>query len=165
MEQAAIESGATGPDATARGSRQGDGLGEVRDGPSGGGFPGVSGFGGVVGGYSGKSSGGNVGRSAGNPEDCSGAAPGLSGGERLEQIYQSTRTLCRCLRRSPKAMEVLLKFAEKNPRPQSAVLFNQYFGDLMGIMYQRLSTTMEEQARGFQPFHSLSCATACFSSS
>ncbi|CAM9793768.1 unnamed protein product, partial [Hapterophycus canaliculatus] len=68
-----------------------------------------------------------------------------SSGDSLEQIYQSTRTWCRTLRRSPNAMEVLLSFESKNPRPQSGILFNQYLSDLTGIMYRRLSTTVEEE--------------------
>lgn len=68
-----------------------------------------------------------------------------SGGDSLEQIYQSTRTWCRTLRRYPNAMEVLITFARNNPRPQSGILFNQYLSDLTGIMYRRLSTTVEEE--------------------
>lgn len=68
-----------------------------------------------------------------------------SSGDSLEQIYQSTRTWCRTLRRYPNAMEVLISFARKNPRPQSGILFNQYLSDLTGIMYRRLSTTVEEE--------------------
>eukprot|EP00752_Nemacystus_decipiens_P005348 g4849.t1 len=64
-----------------------------------------------------------------------------SSGDSLEQIYQSTRTWCRTLRRYPNATEVLIAFARKNPRPQSGILFNQYLSDLTGIMYRRLSTT------------------------
>lgn len=71
-----------------------------------------------------------------------------SSGDSLEQIYQSTRTWCRTLRRSPNAMEVLLAFESNNPRPQSGILFNQYLSDLTGIMYQRLSTTVEEEVSG-----------------
>lgn len=70
-----------------------------------------------------------------------------SSGDSLEQIYQSTRTWCRTLRRYPNAMEVLISFARKNPRPQSGILFNQYLSDLTGIMYRRLSTTVEEEVR------------------
>lgn len=68
-----------------------------------------------------------------------------SNGDSLEQIYQSTRTWCRTLRRYPNAMEVLISFARNNPRPQSGILFNQYLSDLTGIMYRRLSTTVEEE--------------------
>lgn len=68
-----------------------------------------------------------------------------SSGDSLEQIYQSTRTWCRTLRRYPNAMEVLLSFESKNPRPHSGILFNQYLSDLTGIMYRRLSTTVEEE--------------------
>lgn len=71
-----------------------------------------------------------------------------SSGDSLEQIYQSTRTWCRTLRRSPNAMEVLLSFESKNPRPHSGILFNQYLSDLTGIMYRRLSTTVEEEVSG-----------------
>lgn len=68
-----------------------------------------------------------------------------SSGDSLEQIYQSTRTWCRTLRRYPNAMEVLISFARKSPRPQSGIMFNQYLSDLTGIMYRRLSTTVEEE--------------------
>lgn len=70
-----------------------------------------------------------------------------SSGDSLEQIYQSTRTWCRTLRRYPNTMEVLISFTRKNPRPQSGILFNQYLSDLTGIMYRRLSTTVEEEVR------------------
>lgn len=76
-----------------------------------------------------------------------GGVPFLSSGDSLEQIYQSTRTWCRTLRRSPNAMEVLLSYARKCPRPQSGILFNQYLSDLTGIMYRRLSTTVEEEVK------------------
>ena len=69
----------------------------------------------------------------------------FNSGDSLEQIYQSTRTWCRMLRRFPNAMEVLILFARDNPRPQSGILFNQYLSDLTGIMYRRLSTTVEEE--------------------
>lgn len=69
----------------------------------------------------------------------------FNSGDSLEQIYQSTRTWCRMLRRFPNAMEVLISFARDNPRPQSGILFNQYLSDLTGIMYRRLSTTVEEE--------------------
>lgn len=72
-------------------------------------------------------------------------SPPQNSGDSLEQIYQSTRTWCRTLRRCPNAMEVLISFASKNPRPQSGILFNQYLSDLTGIMYRRLSTTVEEE--------------------
>lgn len=72
---------------------------------------------------------------------------GGGGGDNLEQIYQSTRTWCRALRGSTNAMEVLIEFERDNPRPQSGILFNQYLSDLTGIMYRRLSTTVEEEAR------------------
>lgn len=70
-----------------------------------------------------------------------------SNGDNLEQIYQSTRMLCRTLRRYPNAMETLLASSMKNPRPQSGILFNQYLSDLTGVMYRRLSTTVEEEVR------------------
>lgn len=73
-----------------------------------------------------------------------------SSGDSLEQIYQSTRTWCRTLRRYPNAMEVLISFARKKPRPQSGILFNQYLSDLTGIMYRRLSTTVEEEVSNVQ---------------
>lgn len=44
-------------------------------------------------------------------------------------------------------MEVLIEFERDNPRPQSGILFNQYLSDLTGIMYRRLSTTVEEEVR------------------
>lgn len=69
----------------------------------------------------------------------------FNSGDSLEQIYQSTRTCCRMLRRFPNAMEVLISFARDHPRPQSGILFNQYLSDLTGIMYRRLSTTVEEE--------------------
>lgn len=68
-----------------------------------------------------------------------------SSSDSLEQIYQSTRKWCRTLRRYPNAMEVFISFSRKNPRPQSGILFNQYLSDLTGIMYRRLSTTVEEE--------------------
>ena len=73
------------------------------------------------------------------------SSPG--GGDNLEQIYQSTRTWCRALRGSTNAMEVLIDFERSHPRPQSGILFNQYLSDLTGIMYRRLSTTVEEEVR------------------
>ncbi|CAN0120418.1 unnamed protein product, partial [Scytosiphon promiscuus] len=78
-----------------------------------------------------------------------------SSGDSLEQIYQSTRTWCRTLRRSPNAMEVLLSFESENPRPQSGILFNQYLSDLTGIMYRRLSTTVEEETAKKNLLHNL----------
>lgn len=78
-----------------------------------------------------------------------------SSGDSLEQIYQSTRTWCRTLRRHPNAMEVLISFARKHPRPQSGILFNQYLSDLTGIMYRRLSTTVEEEVSTKLSTHAL----------
>ncbi|CAM9609009.1 unnamed protein product [Ectocarpus sp. 12 AP-2014] len=82
-------------------------------------------------------------------------SPPANSGESLEQIYQSTRTWCRTLRRCPNAMEVLISFASKNSRPQSGILFNQYLSDLTGIMYRRLSTTVEEETANKNLLHDL----------
>lgn len=65
----------------------------------------------------------------------------------LEKIYQSTRALCRTLRRSPGLTEVLIAFAKENPRPRNGIVFDQYLSDLMAVMYRRLSITVEEEVR------------------
>lgn len=89
----------------------------------------------------------------GRDSDGSGAGIGVGttvdmpNGDSLERIYQSTRALCRTLRRSPKAMEVLLAFATEHPRLRTGILFNQHLSDLTGIMCRRLSTTVEEEVR------------------
>lgn len=116
-----------GADVNNGSSGGGDGLGATK----------VAGAGSTVGGTGAAGAGGGV--------------PFPSSGDSLEQIYQSTRTWCRMLRRSPNAMEVLLSYARKCPRPQSGILFNQYLSDLTGIMYRRLSTTVEEEVKRAHP--------------
>ena len=69
----------------------------------------------------------------------------LSNGDSLKQVYLLTRQLCRTLRTSPRAVELLIAFARNYPRLQSGIVFNQYLSDLTGIMYRRLSTTVEEE--------------------
>lgn len=79
-----------------------------------------------------------------------GTIPGggdLSKEDCLEQIYQVTRQWCRLLRRHPHAMEVLITYARDYPRPESGTLYNRYMSDLTGIIYRRLSTPVEEEAR------------------
>lgn len=73
----------------------------------------------------------------------------------LEQVYQSTRALCRSLRRSPGVMEVLITFAKENPRPRNGIVFDQYLSDLMAVMYRRLSTTVEEEVRSLAEIYFL----------
>lgn len=157
MEQAAIRSGAMGTEGRSRG-----GVHVVDDAEGGGaktlGTTHYSGGGGV-------DSNINIVGTSGEIVDGSGVAGGgpaagggeMPNGDSLEQIYQSTRMWCRTLRRSPNAMEVLLAFARKNPRPQSAILFNQYLSDLTGIMYRRLSTTVEEEVRATNVSVSFRC--------
>ncbi|CAN0374023.1 unnamed protein product [Pylaiella littoralis] len=98
-----------------------------------------------------------AGQTAGGTEaaGAGGGVPFPSSGDSLEQIYQSTRMWCRTLRRSPNAMEVLISYARKCPRPQSGILFNQYLSDLTGIMYRRLSTTVEEETANKNLLHDL----------
>lgn len=97
--------------------------------------------------FNGGAGGGMAGAGRGGRGGIPGPGGGdmASNGESLEQIYQSTRMWCRTLRRSPNAMEVLIAFSKKNPRLQSGSMFNQYLSDLTGIMYRRLSTTVEEE--------------------
>ncbi|CAM9316669.1 unnamed protein product [Choristocarpus tenellus] len=97
-------------------------------------------------------------RTRGSPTIERGSETGnrdIISGDSLEQIYQSTRVLCRSLRKSTVAVEILLGFASQEPRPQSALQFNQYLSDLTGIMYHRLSTTVEEEAANKKLLHDL----------
>lgn len=148
MEQAAMKSGAMAPDGRPRagvgthpdddepeGAR--DSLGTTTQ-HSGGGKD--SFFGGGIDG----SGGGATSAIGGGGLPAGGEMPN---GDSLEQIYQSTRMWCRTLRRSPNAMEALIAFARTNPRSQSGIIFNQYLSDFTGIMYRRLSTTVEEEVR------------------
>lgn len=147
MEQAAIKSGAMGPEGRSRAANV---TYPVDDAAEGGATHNL----GATAHYSG---GGNIRNIVGEADTKGGG--GVTGGgggtgpgeppngDSLEQIYQSTRMWCRTLRRSPNAMEALIAFAKKNPRPHSGILFNQYLSDLTGIMYRRLSTTVEEEVR------------------
>lgn len=47
-------------------------------------------------------------------------------------------------------METLLEFSKLAPRPQSGIVFNQYLSDLTGVMYRRLSTTVEEEVSCYE---------------
>lgn len=142
IEQAAMKSGEMGPDSRSRagdprliGDADGGGTGNLAST-----IP-YSGGGEKLG------NGDANGHGGGNIIGI-GGIPGigtLPEDDSLEQIYQSTRTWCRMLRRSPIAMEVLIASTKEKPRSQSGIIFNQYLSDLTGIMYRRLSTTVEEE--------------------
>ncbi|CAM9655835.1 unnamed protein product [Chrysoparadoxa australica] len=63
----------------------------------------------------------------------------------LDQIYQSTRLLCRSLKKHQNGLEVLYGYTPVQPRAQGLLQFKQYLSDLTTIMYRRLSTTVEEE--------------------
>ncbi|GMH85741.1 hypothetical protein TrST_g4801 [Triparma strigata] len=67
-----------------------------------------------------------------------------SGFEIGEQLHNTSRTLCRLLRKHPIAMDLLME----NSSSRSPALMNvcQYLQDLAAITFRRLSTTVEEEA-------------------
>ena len=60
-----------------------------------------------------------------------------------EQLHNTTRTLCRLLRKHPIALDILMEHSSS--RPQNLMNVCQYLQDLAGITFRRLSTTVEEE--------------------
>lgn len=86
----------------------------------------------------------------GRGDHGAGTTPGggdLSKEDCLEQVYQVTREWCRLLRRHPHAMEILITYAREYPRLESGIVYNRLMNDLTGIIYRRLSTSVEEEVR------------------
>ncbi|KAG5193085.1 hypothetical protein JKP88DRAFT_346432 [Tribonema minus] len=75
------------------------------------------------------------------------AGPGDNGdnpegdGEQLEQVYASTRALCRSLKQNAAAAEII--YALQRERDPPMLYLKQRLGDLTTIMHRRISTTGE----------------------
>lgn len=74
--------------------------------------------------------------------------------EVVDQLHQATRTLCRCLRKNPVAVEVLYS-QHTQQRSSHFLSFLQNLSDLTAVMFRKLSTTVEEEITNKNLLHDL----------
>ena len=70
-----------------------------------------------------------------------------------EQMYNSTKALCRILRKTPIAMDILMERGGNGS--DMTVEFCRLLQDLVGITFRRISTTVEEEAANSQTLKDL----------
>lgn len=78
-----------------------------------------------------------------------------SSNEMLDQLHHIVRTLCRQLKKSPAAVQILYA-GGPDGRSAPFLAFLEFLSDLTHVMFRKLSTTVEEEATSKNLLHDLS---------